>query len=103
MSPATAAPCGDAKLVPVSEGSFDLDDYVDYLIEFTETIGAASGERPHMLAVCQPAVPAFAATTLMNADKNEWRPKTLTMMGVGGFIVSMSLCGIALFCGKAEA
>ena len=34
-----------------------------------------------MLAVCQPAVPAFAATALMNADKNPWRPKTLTMMG----------------------
>ena len=31
--------------------------------------------------MCQPAVPAFAATALMNADKNPWRPKTLTMMG----------------------
>ena len=71
----------DAKLVPLSEGSFDLDDYVDYLIEFLETIGEATGERPHMLAVCQPSVPAFAATALMDADKNPWRPKTLTMMG----------------------
>jgi poly(3-hydroxybutyrate) depolymerase len=71
----------DAKLVPLSDGSFDLDDYVDYLVEFLETIGAASGERPHMLAVCQPAVPAFAATALMNAAKNRSRPKTLTMMG----------------------
>jgi poly(3-hydroxybutyrate) depolymerase len=71
----------DAKLVPESEGRFDLDDYVDYLIEFLETIGERTGERPHMLAVCQPSVPAFAATALMNADKNAWRPKTLTMMG----------------------
>jgi poly(3-hydroxybutyrate) depolymerase len=71
----------DAKLVPLSEGSFDLDDYVDYLIEFLEAIGEAGGERPHMIAVCQPAVPAFAATALMNADKAKWRPKTLTMMG----------------------
>jgi poly(3-hydroxybutyrate) depolymerase len=71
----------DAKLVPLSDGSFDLDDYIDYLIEFLEHIGKATGERPHLLAVCQPAVPAFAATALMNADKNEWRPKTLTMMG----------------------
>jgi poly(3-hydroxybutyrate) depolymerase len=71
----------DAKLVPLSEGSFDLDDYIDYLIEFLELIGKHTGERPHLLAVCQPAVPAFAATALMNADKNEWRPKTLTMMG----------------------
>jgi poly(3-hydroxybutyrate) depolymerase len=71
----------DAKLVPLSDGSFDLDDYIDYLIEFLELIGKRTGERPHMLAVCQPAVPAFAATALMNEDKNPWRPRTLTMMG----------------------
>ena len=71
----------DAKLVPSREGSFDLDDYIDYLIEFLELIGARTGERPHLLAVCQPAVPAFAATAIMNADKNAWRPRTLTMMG----------------------
>jgi poly(3-hydroxybutyrate) depolymerase len=71
----------DAKLVPLSDGTFDLDDYIDYLIEFLEHIGKATGERPHLLAVCQPAVPAFAATALMAADKNKWRPKTLTMMG----------------------
>ena len=71
----------DAKAVPLSDGTFDLDDYIDYLIEFIETIGELGGERPHVLAVCQPAVPAYAATALMNADKNRWRPKTLTMMG----------------------
>ena len=71
----------DAKLVPLSEGSFNLDDYIDYLIEFMELIGKRTGERPHLLAVCQPSVPAFAATALMNEDKNPWRPKTLTMMG----------------------
>ena len=71
----------DAKLVPASDGSFDLDDYIDYLIEFLEVIGERTGERPHMLAVCQPSGPAFAATALMNADKHRYRPKTLTMMG----------------------
>jgi poly(3-hydroxybutyrate) depolymerase len=71
----------DAKLVPLSEGSFDLDDYIDYLIEFLDAIGERTGERPHLLAVCQPAVPAFAATALMNADKHRWRPRSLTMMG----------------------
>jgi len=71
----------DAKLVSLSDGSFDLDDYIDYLIEFLTLIGDRTGERPHMLAVCQPAVPAFAATALMNQDKNRWRPRTLTMMG----------------------
>ncbi|HET7316747.1 MAG TPA: polyhydroxyalkanoate depolymerase, partial [Sphingomicrobium sp.] len=71
----------DAKQVPVGEGRFDLDSYVDYLIEFLEAIGESRGERANMLAVCQPAVPAFAATALMNTDRNRWRPKTLTMMG----------------------
>jgi poly(3-hydroxybutyrate) depolymerase len=71
----------DAKLVPLSDGSFDLDDYIDYLIEYLTLIGEKTGERPHMLAVCQPAVPAFAATALMNKDRSRWRPKTLTMMG----------------------
>ena len=71
----------DAKLVPLSDGSFDLDDYIDYLIEFLDVIGERTGQRPHMLAVCQPAVPAFAATAIMNRDKSRWRPKTLTMMG----------------------
>jgi poly(3-hydroxybutyrate) depolymerase len=71
----------DAKLVPLSEGSFDLDDYVDYLIEYCELILERTGKRPHMLAVCQPSVPAYAATAVMNADKNPARPKTLAMMG----------------------
>ena len=71
----------DAKLVPLSDGSFNLDDYIDYLVEFLELIGKKTGERPHLLAVCQPAVPAFAATALMGEDKNPYRPQTLTMMG----------------------
>jgi poly(3-hydroxybutyrate) depolymerase len=71
----------DAKMVPQSEGGFDLDDYVDYIIEFLEHIGSETGERPHLLAVCQPAVPAFVAAARMGADHSAWRPRTLTMMG----------------------
>jgi poly(3-hydroxybutyrate) depolymerase len=71
----------DAKLVPLAEGHFDLDDYIDYLIEFIDTIGEKTGRRPNMLAVCQPSVPAYAATALMNQDKARWRPATLTLMG----------------------
>jgi len=71
----------DAKLVPLADGGFDLDDYIDYLVEFMEAIGERGGQRPHVLAVCQPAVPAFAATALMNARRSRWRPRTLTMMG----------------------
>jgi poly(3-hydroxybutyrate) depolymerase len=67
----------DAKLVPLAEGGFDLDDYIDYLVEFLEAIGPGA----HMLAVCQPSVPAYAAAAVMSAGRHPCRPKTLTLMG----------------------
>ncbi|TMJ18055.1 MAG: polyhydroxyalkanoate depolymerase [Alphaproteobacteria bacterium] len=67
----------DAKLVPLDAGRFDLDDYIDYLIAFLEHIGPGA----HMLAVCQPSVPCYAAACVMSRDKNPARPRTLTMMG----------------------
>lgn len=67
----------DAKQVPTEAGRFDLDDYIDYVIDFLEFIGPGA----HMMAVCQPSVPALAATALMNASKHPCRPATLTMMG----------------------
>ncbi|WCT77226.1 polyhydroxyalkanoate depolymerase [Novosphingobium humi] len=67
----------DAKMVPLEAGRFDLDDYIDYLIGYLEFIGP----NAHMLAVCQPSVPAYAATAIMGANKHPCRPLTLTMMG----------------------
>ncbi len=67
----------DAKLVPLSDGSFDLNDYVDYIMDFLREIGPGT----HVLAVCQPAVPSYAATALMNAAGDPCAPQTLTMMG----------------------
>jgi poly(3-hydroxybutyrate) depolymerase len=67
----------DAKLVPTDAGRFDLDTYIDYLIAFLDHIGPGA----HMLAVCQPSVPCYAAAAVMSADKHPGRPRTLTMMG----------------------
>ncbi len=67
----------DAKLVPLSDGSFDLDDYIDYVIAYLEHIGPGA----HMLAVCQPSVPCYAAAALMSEDKHPARPRTVTLMG----------------------
>jgi poly(3-hydroxybutyrate) depolymerase len=67
----------DAKLVPLSDGKFDLNDYVDYVIEFMQHLGPGS----HVLAVCQPAVPVFAAVAYMSANKDPATPLTMTMMG----------------------
>lgn len=67
----------DAKMVPITAGRFDLDDYIDYLIDFLRFIGPDT----HVLAVCQPSVPAFAATAVMSAENDPCRPSSLTMMG----------------------
>jgi poly(3-hydroxybutyrate) depolymerase len=67
----------DARTVPLSAGRFDLDDYIDYLVAFLEHAGPGA----HMMAVCQPSVPALAATALMNAGNHPAVPATLTMMG----------------------
>jgi len=53
----------DARMVPVSEGGFDLDDYIDYLISMLHLLGG----DVHMLAVCQPSVPVLAAVARMEA------------------------------------
>jgi poly(3-hydroxybutyrate) depolymerase len=67
----------DARSVPSAAGRFDLDDYVDYLVEFLELIGPGA----HMLAVCQPSVPCYAAVALMSGNDHPCLPRTLTMMG----------------------
>ena len=67
----------DARSVPVVEGAFDLDDFIDYLIEFTQFIGP----NTHIIAVCQPAVPALAATAIMAQRNDPLAPASLTMMG----------------------
>jgi poly(3-hydroxybutyrate) depolymerase len=67
----------DARSVPVYDGDFDLDDYVDYVRDFIGFLGADT----HVIAVCQPAVPALMATALMAADNDPCQPASLTLMG----------------------
>ena len=67
----------DARSVPAAAGRFDLEDYIDYLIAFLGEIGPGA----HMLAVCQPSVPCYAAIALMSANDHPCLPRTLTMMG----------------------
>ena len=63
--------------VPLFKGEFDLNTYVDYVIEFLHFLG----EGTHTLAVCQPSVPLLAAVALMNDAKDPCAPKTMTLMG----------------------
>ena len=67
----------DARMVPLDQGAFTLDDYVACVQKFIRHIGA---ERLHVISVCQPTVPVLAAISLM-ATNGETTPLTMTMMG----------------------
>ena len=67
----------DARTVPVTEGGFDLEDYVDYVIDFLRFLGP----NTHVLAVCQPGPAVMAATSLMAADEDPATPSSMVIMG----------------------
>ncbi len=66
----------NARDVPLSDGTFDLDAFVDHLILFMETIGPGG----HLVAVCQPTVAALAAVAVMAEDRNPAQPRSMTLM-----------------------
>lgn len=67
----------DARMVPLSEGRFDLDDYIDYVISILHRLGGDT----HVIAVCQPSVPVLAAAALMEAAKDPYAPHSIVLMG----------------------
>jgi poly(3-hydroxybutyrate) depolymerase len=67
----------DARMVPVTEGDFDLDDYIDYVIDMLHHLGPDT----HVVAVCQPSVPVLAAVAVMEADGDTCAPASMTLMG----------------------
>ncbi len=50
-------------MVPLSDGAFDLDDYIDYVVSILHLLGPGT----HLMAVCQPSVPVLAAVALMSS------------------------------------
>jgi poly(3-hydroxybutyrate) depolymerase len=67
----------DARQVPLAAGRFDLEDYIDYVIEMFHVLGG----NVHVLAVCQPAVPVLAAVSVMEAENDPYVPLSMTLMG----------------------
>src|SRR6266516_4584311 len=67
----------DARMVPLAEGRFDLDDYVDYIISILHVL---RGEV-HVIGVCQPSVPVLAALARMEADADPYVPQSMVLMG----------------------
>jgi poly(3-hydroxybutyrate) depolymerase len=67
----------DARNIPVGAGAFDLDDYIDYVIEMLQVLGP----DVHVLAVCQPSVPVIAAIARMEAADDPSSPRSMILMG----------------------
>jgi poly(3-hydroxybutyrate) depolymerase len=67
----------DARQVPLAAGRFDLDDYIDNVIAMIHHLGP----NTHVMAVCQPAVPVFAAVALMEAANDPLAPSSMVLMG----------------------
>jgi len=67
----------DARRVPLTEGHFDLDDYVDYVIDMLHLLGPDT----HVMAVCQPSVPVFTAISLMESRGERNAPSSMILMG----------------------
>jgi len=67
----------NARDVPMLEGRFDFDDYIEHIQQMLRALG----HRAHVVAVCQPGPPVLAAAALMAEDNDPRRPRTMTFMG----------------------
>ena len=67
----------NARDIPVSAGKFDIEDYTLYLSQFMDHLGPDL----HVIAVCQPAPLALAATAYLAAEKPKAQPRSLTLIG----------------------
>ncbi|MBG0812091.1 polyhydroxyalkanoate depolymerase [Methylosinus sp. H3A] len=71
--------------IPLAEGVFGMDEFVQHLIDFLRFLGPPS----HVVAVCQPTVAALAAVAVMAEDNDPAQPASLTLMA-GPIDVSVS-------------
>jgi polyhydroxyalkanoate depolymerase len=66
----------NARDVPLSGGTFDLDDYIEHTVQFMEAVGPGG----HVLAVCQPTVGVLVAVSVMAQARNPAQPASMTLM-----------------------
>lgn len=67
----------DANMVPLQEGKFDLDDFINYIIEFLILLGP----NLHTLAVCQPTIPLLAAISILSQSNDVNVPSSMILIG----------------------
>jgi poly(3-hydroxybutyrate) depolymerase len=66
----------NARDVPLSDGAFGFDDYVDHLVTFLGRLGPGT----HVVAVCQPCPAVLSAVALMAEAGDPATPSSLTLM-----------------------
>lgn len=66
----------DAREVPVGNGDFGVEENIGYLQDFIRCLG---GDL-HLLALCQSAMPALAATALLAEHGDAAQPRTATLI-----------------------
>lgn len=67
----------DCRYVPMTADRFNLNDYIDYIIDFLHFLGP----NTHVIAVCQPSVPVLAAVSVMSGWGDICVPASMTLMG----------------------
>ena len=67
----------DCRMIPLEADRFNLNDYIDYVIDFLHFLGP----NTHVIAVCQPSVPVIAAVSVMSGWGDLCAPASVTLMG----------------------
>nr|WP_170294009.1 polyhydroxyalkanoate depolymerase [Paracoccus limosus] len=67
----------NARDIPVSAGKFDIEDYTGYLVDFIRHLGPDT----NVIAVCQPAPLALAATAILAEESPKSQPRSLILIG----------------------
>src|SRR4051812_33758112 len=67
----------DARMVPVTDGRFDLDTYIDYIIGMLHFLGGDT----HVVAGCQPSGPVLGGTPPVGAEGDPPPPRATTPRG----------------------
>jgi poly(3-hydroxybutyrate) depolymerase len=66
----------DGKQVPLSEGRFGLEEYIEYVIEFLKHLG----ENVHVIGLCQAGPAALVAAAVLSEQQDPAKPASLTLM-----------------------
>ena len=66
----------DAREVPVENGNFGVEENIGYVLDFMRYLGSGA----HLLALCQAAMPALAATALLAQHGDAAQPRTVALI-----------------------